>query len=258
MEFKIDICNSPQGDITILDLSKEYGQYLNDDEVDSSTYEDTLLFKYSDTVTVNSLIQMGTEEIKFIDAIIHEHEKVDSVIYKDDSCTFTVTKDGYYKLDHFIFPTITWYNWYKESASDEYKEKVYRIYIIDEGVIKKEVDGELVETTLKEVLEMNPEGASIQRETIDTFYTGNLMQCYINYCKKLFDNLINKCRNSLNNDDMYARDFIWMTLNIIDYLVQFEQYAEAERIIEEFNTCGGFCNQSSLSNKSHGCGCAKA
>ena len=33
----------------------------------------------------------------------------------------------------------------------------YRIYIIDEGVIKKEVDGELVETTLREVLEMNIE-----------------------------------------------------------------------------------------------------
>ena len=37
MEFKIDICNSVQGDLTVLDLSKEYGQYLSEDEVVDST-----------------------------------------------------------------------------------------------------------------------------------------------------------------------------------------------------------------------------
>ena len=35
------------------------------------------------------------------------------------------------------------------------------LYIIDKGVIKKEVDGELIETTLKEVLEINLEGTPI-------------------------------------------------------------------------------------------------
>ena len=61
---------------------------------------------------------------------------------------------------------------------------------------------------------------------------------------ELFDSLLNKCLSSEYSNDIYARDFIWMTLNIIDYLVQFEQYMEAERIIEEFSSCGGFCNSS--------------
>ena len=43
----------------------------------------------------------------------------------------------------------------------EYKDKINRVYIIDEGVIKKEVDGVLKETTLREVLEMNLEGTPI-------------------------------------------------------------------------------------------------
>ena len=105
---------------------------------------------------------------------------------------------------------------------------------------------------------MNLEGTPIQKERIDTFYTGNLQQCYINYCKRIFDHLLNKCRVSTYNDDLYARDFIWMTLNIIDYLIEFGQFMDAERIIEEFNTCGGFCTGNPEHIKSHGCGCSKA
>ena len=67
---------------------------------------------------------------------------------------------------------------------------------------------------------------------IDVFFNGNLQQCFINYCKKLYDSLLNTCKPSNYDSDIYARDFIWMTLNIIDYLVGFKQFLEAERIIE--------------------------
>ena len=50
-----------------------------------------------------------------------------------------------------------------------------------------------------------------------------------------------------------------MTLNIIDYLVGFKQFLEAERIIEQFKTCGGFCTTSNTNtNKLYSdCGCSK-
>jgi len=32
--------------------------------------------------------------------------------------------------------------------------------------------------------------------------------------------------------DYFPRDFLWMTLNIIDYLVRYGQYLEAQRILE--------------------------
>ena len=259
MEFKIDICNSVQGDLTVLDLSKEYDQYLSEEEEVASTYEDTLLFKYSKSVTVNVLMKIGTTEITFLDALIHEHNQLENGVYKDDACTFNLKEDGFYTIDHYIFPNIDWYNWYKNEAPQEYKDKINRVYIIDEGVIKKEVEGVLKETTLREVLEMNLEGTPIQQEHINTFFTGNMQQCYINYCKKLFNALLNKCRTSAYNEDLYARDFIWMTLNIIDYLIQFEQFMEAEKIVEEFNTCGGFCQDNKYGqHTAHGCGCSKA
>lgn len=258
MEFNIDICKTVQGDITILDLSKEYNQYLPENYKDSSTYESELFLKYSESVTVNAILKIGTKNITFIDALIHKHTKNDNGVFEDDQCTFAVKEDGYYTVDHLIFPDINWYNWYKTEADESYKEKVNRVYIIDEDVIKKEVDGELVETTLREVLEMNLEGTTVQKEKINIFFTGNLTQCYINYCKRIFNHLLNKCRTSQYNDDLYARDFIWMTLNIIEYLIQFEQFIEAQRIIEEFNTCGGFCTNFKNDRVSHGCGCAKA
>ena len=92
MEFKINVYNSPQGDITILDLSKEYNQYLDENDEALSTYKDSLFFKYSSSVTVNVLMQIGTKEITFIDAIIHEHKKVDDV-FEDDQCTYTLKKE---------------------------------------------------------------------------------------------------------------------------------------------------------------------
>jgi len=50
-----------------------------------------------------------------------------------------------------------------------------------------------------------------------------------------------------------------MTLNIIDYLVGFKQFLEAERIIEQFKTCGGFCSSTNVTNKLYSdCGCSKA
>ena len=113
MEFKIDICNSVQGDLTVLDLSKEYDQYLSEEEEVASTYEDTLLFKYSKSVTVNVLMKIGTTEITFLDALIHEHNQLENGVYKDDACTFNLKEDGFYTIDHYIFPNIDWYNWYK-------------------------------------------------------------------------------------------------------------------------------------------------
>ena len=41
--------------------------------------------------------------------------------------------------------------------------------------------------------------------------------------------------------DYFPRDFLWMTLNIIDYLIGRCQYMEAQRILEEISYCGGFC-----------------
>lgn len=258
MEFSIDIHNSLQGDITIEDFSKEYGYYIpeGDSYPDSKIEEiddvSTLKYKYSKTVTLNTILKVNMEEAILQDVLIHKHE--DDV----DVCNFHVDEDGYYIVNHFVLPTREWYNSYLESQDEELKEFIQEgIYFIEDDKLKKIVDNEIQDAEVKELLERNYEGTNILHCKIDIFFNGNLQQCYINYCKKLYDALLNKCKTSDYDSDIYARDFIWMTLNIIDYLVGFKQFLEAERIIEQFKTCGGFCQNTDIHKNYSGCGCSK-
>ena len=258
MDFSIDIHNSLQGDITIEDFSKEYGYYLpeGDSYPDSKIEEidgvSTLKYKYSKTVSLNTILKVNMHEAILQDVLIHKHE--DDV----DVCNFHVDEDGYYVVNHFVLPTREWYDDYLNSTDTELSEFISNgVYFIEDDKLMKVVDGEITEVEVKELLERNYAGTDILHCKIDVFYNGNLQQCYINYCKKLYDALLNKCKTSDYNSDIYARDFIWMTLNIIDYLVGFKQFLEAERIIEQFKTCGGFCQNNDSHKNYSGCGCSK-
>ena len=104
-------------------------------------------------------------------------------------------------------------------------------------------------------MERNIEGTTIKKCKVELFFTGNLQQCYINHCKRMFTESLIAC--SADEADIYTRDFIWMTLNILDYLIGFKQFMEAQRILENFDSCGGFCKTSRIKNTSS-CGCSKA
>lgn len=258
MEFSIDIHNSLQGDITIEDFSKEYGYYLpeGEDYPDSSLEEIdgelTLKYKYSKTVTLNTILKVNMEEAVLQDILIHKHE--DDV----DVCNFHVEDDGYYIVNHYVLPTKEWYDSFIQNPDQDILDFISSgIYFIDNDKLYKAVNGEIKEAEVKELLERNYDGTNILHCKIDIFFNGNLQQCYINYCKKIYDSLLNKCKQQGFDSDIYARDFIWMTLNIIDYLVGFQQFMEAERIIEQFRTCGGFCNSNNNNIKYKDCGCSK-
>lgn len=258
MEFSIDIHNSLQGDITIEDFSKEYGYYAPEgtsypnsfiEEVDGVS---TLKYKYSKTVTLNTILKVNIDEAILQDVLIHTHE--DNV----DVCNFHVDEDGYYVINHFVLPTKEWYDSYLQSQDQELKNFIKEgIYFIQDNKLKKVVNNEIQDAEVKELLERNYEGTNILHCKIDVFFNGNLQQCFINYCKKLYDSLLNTCKPSNYDSDIYARDFIWMTLNIIDYLVGFKQFLEAERIIEQFKSCGGFCQNTDTHKNYSSCGCSK-
>lgn len=258
MEFSIDIHNSLQGDITIEDFSKEYGYYAPEgtsypnsfiEEIDGVS---TLKYKYSKTVTLNTILKVNINEAILQDVLIHTHE--DNV----DVCNFHVDEDGYYVINHFVLPTKEWYDSYLQSQDQELKDFIKEgIYFIQDNKLKKVVNNEIQDAEVKELLERNYEGTNILHCKIDVFFNGNLQQCFINYCKKLYDSLLNTCKPSNYDSDIYARDFIWMTLNIIDYLVGFKQFLEAERIIEQFKSCGGFCQNTDTHKNYSSCGCSK-
>lgn len=244
MEFNIDICTQPDGLIIIRDFSKEYGQYLSDD-VDIQVSHEAL--KYKHTATLNCITRVTSKSISLVDVLLEEH-----VENKLDAAYFRIDKDGYYIVDHIVLPTFDWLKEAPEECFNEYDT----IYVTDKEKLYKIVNNELVECTIKEVMERNIEGTTLMKCRIDVFYTGHLQECYINYCKKVF-NSFNKCVPTDRDYDTYARDFIWMTLNIIDYLISFKQYLEAQRLLEMFNSCNGFCNDRQLHGlKSKSCGCS--
>lgn len=174
MEFSIDIHTHLDGGILIEDFSKEYGQYIDEDLDVVTSYD---MYKYSESATLNTIIKVSIGDATLIDVLLNSHEN------DMDSCRFHVKDDGYYVVDHLIIPNMKWY----ENATEEYKEYYEAIYITDGEKLYKEVEGELEECTVKEVLERNIEGTTIKKCKVDIFFTGNLQQCYINYCKKLFD-----------------------------------------------------------------------
>jgi hypothetical protein len=49
---------------------------------------------------------------------------------------------------------------------------------------------------------------------------------------------------------------VWMAINVISYLVEFKQLAEAQRVLERISSCNGVCNNNSYKTKTNGCGCS--
>lgn len=242
MEFSIDIHTSLTGEVIIEDFSREYNQYIDENLEVVTSYDS---YKYSECVTLNCITKVSMNNITLMDVLLNEHTE------ELDSCSFHAMHDGYYVVDHMIIPNLKWL----ENSSDEYKEYYETIYVTDNEKIYKVVNGELEECTIKELMERNIEGTTIKKCKVEVFFTGHLQECYINQCKKLYELLLNKCYSNNIQDLVYARDFIWMTINIIDYLVGFKQFMEAERLLSMFEQCGGFCNDQKLHGRKPGCNC---
>lgn len=242
MEFGIDVKTTIDGEITILDLAKDYRQYMEEDVKEGTSYD---IYKYSESATLNTIIKISTKDATLLDVLLDDHST------EIDSCTFQVKDDGYYVVDHIVLPTLKWL----QQATEEFLEYYDAIYVTDGEKVYKSIEGELTECTIKEILERNPEKTTIMKCKIDIVYTGNLQRCYFYYCQQLFDSILNKC-DSGDSNTTFARDFIWMTLNIIDYLVCCKQYLEAQRIIETFITCNGLCNSITNNKNKLSCGCS--
>ena len=264
MEFDIDIHTGLNGNITIEDYSKEYNQYFPENQI----IQEYGRYKYSECKTLNVIMKIDSNKITLVDVLLHNHDQLvedpttpGSYLYDLEKTEFTVRKDGYYNVNHIVLPTMKWFNNTYLKQTDEYRSAFASIYVIDDNKIYKFVDDSFVECTIKEIIERNHEGTTIEKCIIDVFYTGFLQLCYINYCRKLFAKLTKGCNYECSQEDVkdltYIRDFLWMTLNTIDYQISFKQYMEAQRVLEMTNYCGSFCqNQELNAGPSTGCGCS--
>ena len=265
MEFDIDIHTGLNGNVTIEDYSQEYSQYFPENQI----VQEYGRYKYSECKTLNVIMKVDSGKITLMDVLLHDHDQLvedpmnpGEYIYDLEKTDFTLTKDGYYNINHIVLPTKKWFTETFQKQGEEYQKAFETIYIIDtDNKIYKYLEEDFVECTIKEIIERNHEGTTIQKCLIDVFYTGFLQMCYINYCRKLFAKLTKGCNYMCTPEDTkeltYIRDFLWMVLNTIDYQISFKQYMEAQRVLEMTNYCGGFCqNQELHAGPYTGCGCS--
>ena len=155
--------------------------------------------------------------------------------------TFTIpAQDGYISFCHIVVPTKEYY----ESHSEQ-----FTYYGDSTGRIFKNSD----QVDIQEVIEVNDN--TLIRHMHNFFSVYHLRKCYVSLCQKIFnDSGFDKCFNGKVNSQLtYKRDLVWAALNVIQYMIDSNQLAEAQRLLERINTCNGLCSSEDTGDK--GCGC---
>ena len=240
MELNINITTSNKCKIVVQDVST----YLAEDF--SGIVKGK--FKYSDTISIDVLQHNQT-----LKTIYTKHDTLKSI---DISIEF----DGWFSLVHLVIPNIEWFN--KELEKTEGSALgLYNIVYFSDGIdIYKYINGKTSQVTIDEILEINSIDTTISRISRDFVSLCFLIKCYINLCQQIFnDRGISKCwnKNKINSELIYKRDLVWMAINVVKYLTQRGQLAEADRVIKTIQGCNGLCVSTNLTNNTNGCGCFK-
>lgn len=106
-------------------------------------------------------------------------------------------------------------------------------------------------------------GTNIRIEEEDFFTTCNLYKCFLNRAQKLLDSYRDcnsgicnsniKCSNNNDQLEIQIRDYLWMTLNAIQFAIECEDFETANRLLNCISTCSGICEDST----SEDCGCGQ-
>lgn len=244
MELNINIDTDKNCKVVI----KDNTEYL------SESFEGTQkgVFKYSDTISIAVL----------------QHNKIKETIIKeptfnDHSTNYTelpIKFDGWFTVNYIVLPSESWFD--KElnkevgSALD-----LYNIVYYTDGIkIYKYFNKNISESSISEILEINPINTTISKISKDYTSICFLQKCYINLCQQIFDARgFSPCwnKNTIDSTLVYKRDLVWMAINVIKYLTTLNQLSEVERIIEQVNECNGLCKSDSAYQSSSGCGCSK-
>ena len=252
MNVAFNICPKKQNIIQIQDLTQIGDEYIPED-LKLNGYSEFRYFnyKYSDTVTINCIYYCSSIEEILLDTIFNTHETT------LDSIDIKLKKDGYYKVTHIIIPTIEWFN--KVQKNPKFDLNVYNfIYVTDGQRIYKYFKDQLIECPIEEIIKVNSSMTTISRCTKKFFSIWKTYQCYIQLCYRIFNENKTKCIKNQNQQTNFRRDFVWMTLNIIKYHIELDQLAKAQLLLEDLNSCNGFCHESNEDitlNNSYGCNC---
>lgn len=119
----------------------------------------------------------------------------------------------------------------------------------------KGTDESIRKVDIQELIEINARAYNLIKYTYNFFSVCSLRKCYIALCQKIFqDRAFDRCFNEkIDSQLIYKRDLVWAALNVIQYMIDSNQLAEAQRLLERINGCNGLCSGVDTGDK--GCGC---
>ena len=246
MELKLNICPDDYCKLTITDIS----DYQDEESTSSSDYKQ---LKYSDTISIVSIQVNTTEKSESYKTFFAKHDDSRSI-------TVPIDFDGWFEVHYIVLPTIQWF--IKELGKSNNKLSHYdNIYYSNGNNIYKYSNGQSVTIELSELEKVEDKPYNNISDCLSNYFSiCNLKKCYINLCKQIFESgAFQKCssKNKLDCDLTFRRDMVLMTIHVIEYLVEFSQFAEAQRLLERISSCNGLCDNIPNIKINHGCGCGK-
>ena len=155
--------------------------------------------------------------------------------------SFTIpSQEGYISFCHIVLPTKEFY----DNHSDQ-----FTYWGTSDGKVFKNSG----EVDIQEIIEVND--STLIRHMHNFFSVFHLRKCYISLCQKIFNGSgFDRCfKDKVDKQLSYKRDLVWAALNVIQYMIDFNQLAEARRLLERINGCNGLCSSEDTGDK--GCGC---
>ncbi len=245
--FDIKVCTGAKCAVAISEINTNYLK-------ENSTAVAKNKFRYSDTVSIDVLqLNKSTGQQIQNPVFTIRDSKINPV-------QLQVSFDGWFTICHIVIPNKQWFDKEHTKKTDSAINLYTTVYYSDGTKIYKYINNEITEVSVEELINRNIEDTTISIIKKDYVSVCFLRKCYVNLCQQLFNsNIISECSNNRkdNCDLIFQRDLIWMALNVIQYMTELNQLAEAERIIEQLGRgCNGLCKQTFEQLSKSGCGCS--
>lgn len=245
------------------------GQLIITDNTDYAN----IPFLYDESVTINVLVleKKNNPSLTAITFNTHTTSELDEVHLQ-------LGEDGLYNLIHIVVPT---YDWYIRNKKLGTLSKYKQIFVSDGKNLLKITENGLEQfDPLELVAHYGIYQTTIYGCQEFFFSTCFLYKCYINLCQMIL-NYNNPYKDSEFNsktlldlincgdvdeelkDYIYRRNFVWSTINVINYLVEDNKLEEAEEILEDIQSCRGLCYDVNITPESitpkraSTCGCSR-
>lgn len=227
--------------------------WLNDETEEYNRFEYQNRYSFAETCSIAIVYRQTSASSVLECANLNTHDE-----YWKDSLITALNHDGYYTVHYIVLPTQEWIEQVKqfpEELNNDYNY-IYYVNTIDQKVYRYYTDagGYSIAVNIEEIVDMcNVPSTTISSSNFSVFCTHFLEQCYIKAARALFNNYDKRCQ-TVDQNVRFNRDFVWMTLNVINYLLEDQRYTEAQLILEDLS-CYNFCGNGEVTQQRSNCGC---